>query len=371
MKKVLCLILAMVLVLGAFAGCAGNGEPDANTFEIALITDKGDIDDKSFNQGSWEGVVEYANKNNKTHKYYKPAEGTTKAYLEAIDLAVLGGAKIIVTPGFLFEAPIFEAQTKYPEVNFILLDGAPHKGDYNIVIEDNVASIFYSEEEAGLLAGYAAVMDGYTSFGYMGGMAVPAVKAFGMGYVQGIETAAAELGLADGSVDVQYHYTGDFADTTRNKSTSLAMILDGAEVVFGCGGSVGKSVFAACSETDAVAIGVDVDQKTHFEKVITSATKGLAASVIAVLDAHYTDTFATYGGKSTYFDAKNNGIGLPDDFSRFKTFTDADYDAIYAKLVDGSIDPLRDLVIAEGKDAVAADYIDQLKLKKVNITLIA
>ncbi len=367
MKKVLCLILAMVLVLGAFAGC---GSAPADTFEIALITDKGEIDDKSFNQGSWEGVVEYATKFDKTHKYYKPQEATTKAYLESIDLAVLGGAKIIVTPGFLFEAPIFEAQTKYPDVKFVLIDGAPHNGDYNVVVEENVASVFYAEEETGFLAGYAATMDGYTSFGYMGGMAVPAVQAFGIGYVQGIEAAAVELGLKDGSIDVQYHYTGDFAETPKNKTTTHAMISNGAEVVFGAGGSVGKSVFAACSETDAVAIGVDVDQKADSEKVITSATKGLGASVYTILEAYYADEFSTYGGKSTYFDAKNNGIGLPSDFSRFKTFTSEDYDAIYGKLADGTIDPVRLLSVDPGV-AKEADYNKELNLKKVSFKLVA
>lgn len=127
MKKVLALVLAVLLVSTLFAGCGAAG----GGFEVALITDKGNIDDKSFNQGAWEGVVAFAEANKKTHKYYKPEEASDAGYLQSIDLAVTGGAKVVVTPGFLFEVAVYEAQTKYPDVKFILLDGAPHTADYS------------------------------------------------------------------------------------------------------------------------------------------------------------------------------------------------------------------------------------------------
>jgi basic membrane protein A len=125
MKKLLSVILALALVLGMSAVALAD-----DTFELALVTDIGTIDDKSFNQGAWEGLVQYAEENNISHKYYQPSEKTTEAYLDAIALAVEGGAKVIVTPGFLFEEPIFIAQDAYPEVSFILIDGEPHSGDY-------------------------------------------------------------------------------------------------------------------------------------------------------------------------------------------------------------------------------------------------
>lgn len=145
MKRVAAIALALMCVCTMFAGC---GAASGSGFEIALITDKGNIDDKSFNQGAWEGVVEFAKANNITHKYYKPEDASDAFYLAAIDLAVTGGAKVVVTPGYLFEVPIYEAQTKYPNVKFILLDGAPHTADYTTSkTEKNVASIMYSEEE--------------------------------------------------------------------------------------------------------------------------------------------------------------------------------------------------------------------------------
>lgn len=375
MRKVTAIVLVLLFISTIFAGCAGGTGKGS---EIALITDKGNIDDKSFNQGSWEGVLAFAEENKITHKYYKPEEATDAGYLASIDLAVTGGAKIIVTPGFLFEVPIYEAQTKYPNIKFILLDGAPHTPDRAYETKSNVASVMYSEEEPGYLAGYAAVKDGFTKLGFMGGMAVPAVQAYGYGYLQGAEAAAAELGLADGAVSVTYHYTGDFAETDTNKATAKTMYQEGAEVIFAAGGSVGKSVMSAAAESEKKVIGVDVDQRYDSETVITSAMKGLGTSVIQVLESIYkTDSWSTYSGNTTYFDATNDGIGLPtiiigekngNAFDRFASFTKEDYDAVYAKLVDGTIDPIRTMEVADTNGYATADeLVSGLGLSKVAV----
>ena len=373
MKKLSALLLVLVLVCTLFAGCEGGSS------EIALITDKGNIDDKSFNQGSWEGVVEFAKANKISHKYYKPEEASDAGYLASIDLAVTGGAKVIVTPGYLFEVAVYEAQTKYPEVKFILLDGAPHPADYSdFNTAANTASIMYAEEESGYLAGYAAVKDGYTKLEFMGGMAVPAVQAFGYGYLKGAEDASAELGLADGAISATYHYTGNFEENDTNKATAKTMYQEGTEVIFACGGSVGKSVMAAAQEAGKKVIGVDVDQRYDSETVITSATKGLGASVIQVLEAIYkTNSWSNYTGTTTYFDATNDGIGLPtkvigddkaDAFDRLNTFKKADYDVVYKRLVDGTVDPIREIAVEDTKGyATAEELVSGLGLKKVSV----
>jgi len=384
-SKVLAILLSLVLSLGMLVGCGsstnGTTGDTSGKFEIALITDKGNIDDKSFNQGAWEGVTAFAEANKITNKYYKPEEASDAGYLAAIDLAVTGGAKVIVTPGYLFEVPVYEAQTKYPDVKFILLDGAPHTADYKTFeTKSNVASVMYAEEQPGYMAGYAAVKDGYTKLGFMGGMAVPAVQAYGYGYLQGTEAAATELGLADGSVSVTYHYTGDFAETDTNKATAKAMYQEGTEVIFACGGSVGKSVMSAASEATAKVIGVDVDQRYDSETVITSAMKGLGASVQQVLASIYKDnTWDTFAGKTTTFNASNNGVGLPtvvigdanaNAFDRFNTFTKADYDALYKTLADGTVALVRTITVAaENGYATAEELTTSLNLKKVAVTV--
>jgi len=377
----LAIALAITIVAMSLVGCSTPAtDNNGGAAEIALITDKGNIDDKSFNQGAWEGVVAFGEAENITHTYIKPEEASDAGYLAAIDLAVTGGAKVVVTPGFLFEVPIYEAQTKYPDVKFILLDGEPHTADYSTFeIKENVASILYSEEQSGYLAGYAAVIDGMKNIGFMGGMAVPAVQAFGYGYLQGAEDAATELGLADGAIKATYHYTGNFEENDTNKATAKTMYQEGVEVIFACGGAVGKSVMSAANEANAKVIGVDVDQRYDSETVITSATKGLAASVISVLESIYkTDSWATYSGQKTYFNAANDGVGLPtvvigdekaDAFDRFQTFNKEAYDELFAKLVDGSVSVERSIEVADPTGyATAEELTNSLSLTKVSVT---
>ncbi len=334
-KKLLSALLCVTMVASLLAGCGGK-KTSATTdgkAELALVTDLGTIDDKSFNQGAWEGLKKYAEEKGISYKYYQPQEATTDSYIETIGLAVEGGAKLVVCPGYLFEEPVFIAQDTYPDVKFILLDGEPHNADYSEYrTNDNVMPILFQEDQAGFLAGYAAVKDGFTKLGFMGGMAVPAVIRYGYGYVQGADYAAKELGV---DVEVMYNYTGAFAATPEAQAMAASWFQNGTEVVFGCGGAVGNSVMAAAEDAGTKVIGVDVDQSSESATVITSAMKELSNSVYDGVKAFYDNTFP--GGTTSVFTAANNGVGLPMSASKFNSFTQADYDAIFAKLVDGSI----------------------------------
>jgi len=250
MKKISLIILA-VLVLFSVSCTRGQGQRSAGGFELALVTDLGTIDDKSFNQGSWEGLIKYAREKGIPHRYYQPAEQSNDAYLTTIDLAVRGGAKVIVTPGFLFETPIYIAQDRYPEIHFILIDGVPHSADYSVFrTGDNVVGVLYAEDQAGFLAGYAAVKDGNRRLGFMGGMAVPPVVRFGYGFVQGAEYAAQELGLASGAITINYHYTGHFSATPEVQTMAASWFNSGVDVIFAAGGAVGNSVMAAAEQAN-------------------------------------------------------------------------------------------------------------------------
>lgn len=335
MKKLVSLLLALTMMLGLSAFALAEGD----AYELALITDVGTIDDGSFNQGAWEGLEAYAVENDITHKYYQPKTQTTDEYLATIEMAVDGGAKVVVTPGYYFEEPIFIAQDMYPDVMFVLLDGAPHAGDYVPVIGENTVSITYAEEQSGFLAGYAVVKDGYTKLGFMGGTAVPAVVRFGYGFVQGAEYAAKEMGLD--AVTVNYHYTGKFEATPEAQAQAAAWYNDGLEVIFACGGPVGNSVMAAAAASENKwVVGVDKDQSGDSETVITSAMKSLQTSVYNAIDAFYKGEFP--GGQALVMGAEADGVSLPMETSRFATFSQADYDAIYQQLVAGEIEILKD-----------------------------
>lgn len=362
-KKLVCFILAFAVL---FCCCTLSACESAENFEIAMIVGIGDINDKSFNWGTWIGVRNYANQSGKTAQYYDSEPENEEGYLAAIALAIQNGAKTVVCPGYNFETTVFEAQTLYPDVKFILVDGTPHNAEYTVYkCENNVAAVFFEEEQSGFLAGYAAAIDGFRKLAFMGGMAIASVQAFGYGFLQGLEYAANELNLANNSIEVKYHYTGNFVDTLTNRSFALGMYNDKTEIIFSCGGDIIKSVIKASSETGGKIIGVDVDQMSSSSNIITSAEKNLGVAVMTILSAIDEGRFSEYGGKSTYFTAANNGVGLSVRFDRFEIFTREKYNEIYAKIVNGEINIIRTLNLTTTE--TAADLERGLSLHKVNV----
>ncbi len=345
MKKVL-LALVLLVTVAVLFGCTQE------KFEIAMITDSGDIDDRSFNQGTWEGINEYAADNDISVKYYKPTEVSFDAYVAAIDLAVENGAKVVVTPGFLFENSVHKSQTNHPDVKFVLIDGSPHNvidwgtmATYDgsapdFTIAANTRSIFFQEEQSGFLAGYAAVKDGFVNLGFMGGMAVPAVVRFGIGFVAGAYKAADELNTNSTFVFAPEHYVylNSFAPSDETKTMAGAWFSAGVQAIFAAAGGAGNSVMAAAQDTTGKwAIGVDVDQSNLSARVITSAMKGLGTAVKGALADFYADEFQ--GGVSVTLGAADDAIGLPTaaESWRLGTFTVASYNTIFASLAAGTI----------------------------------
>lgn len=328
MKKLLAFVLVLALALPLFA-LAGDG-----TYEIALVTDVGNIDDQSFNQYSWEGVKQYAEEHGKTYAYYQPSEDSNDARVESITTAVEKGAKAVVLPGFLFADAVGQVQDLYPEVTFIVLDTAPSGA-----AAKNTYSILYQEEQSGYLAGYAAVKEGYTKLGFLGGMAVPSVVRFGYGFVQGADAAAKEMSI---QVDIKYWYANSFVPNDDIKTKMSGWFTEGTEVVFACGGGILFSGLAAAEEADKKMIGVDVDQGYVSPRIITSAIKGLTASVKYALGRMYDNGGVLpedMQGVTATLGAKDGMVGLPTapESWRLEKFTVAEYEAELAKLVDGTI----------------------------------
>ena len=373
MKKFLAFVMAasMALSLAACGGSTPASSTASTTTEatteaaasgsktdVAFVTDVGNIDDQSFNQYTWQGVQDFCSANSLNANYYRPTEDSDAARLEQMDNAVNDGAKAIVVAGYLFGSSIAEAQAKYPDIQFLALDvSTADLGD--TAPTANTALITYKEEQAGYLAGYAAVTDGYKELGFLGGMAVPAVIRYGYGFVQGADAAAKELGVTD--INIKYWYSGGFAATDEVKNKMDGWYSEGTEVVFACGGPVCQSCDAAAQANGGKMIGVDVDQSGQFNTVITSATKGLAESVnTALTDAlnngwKFTDAYA---GKQTVLGAAENCVGLPMSTSKFTKFTQEQYDAMYAAIVDGSlvIDDSFDADVHPAVTNVTVDY---------------
>ena len=373
MKKLFALLLAVAMIASLFAACgSSNGSTDITNpdnisdemtsadgnYQIAFVTDVGQLKDKSFNQGTFDGVKLYAAANGKSYKYYQPAggnEATDDDRIGAFELACQNGAEIVVAAGFLQAAALQVAAEKYPEVNFVFIDG----WDLGL---PNVAAIAFAEHQSGYLAGYATVMEGYTKLGFMGGGGGtnPACQRFGYGFAQGAEAAAAAKGV---EVELKYSwaYGGSFSGSPELQTMATGWYQDGTEVIFACGGSMFDSVSSAAAAEDAKVVGVDVDQSFQSPTVITSAMKGLADATQWAINKHYSGTWSEIGGKpeGTSLGAKDNAVGLPTATWSLKNWSVADYEALFAKIVAGEIEISDALVLApESTDHVAVSYVE-------------
>ena len=348
MKKAILLLLILTTIVG-FSACAAaqldNAPPEENndeenkqveqsSYELALITDSGTIDDGGYNQLAWEGMKKYADENDISCAYYQPVEVSDNAYLNAIAEAVTNGAKLIVCPGYHFESAVYTAQYQYPEIMFIILDGEPHTADYKTyTIEDNVNAIYFAEQEAGFLAGYAAVKNGFTKLGFIGGMALPAMARFGYGYVYGADYAAREMGI-DG-IEISYHYTGGAMATEDVQTLASLWYNAGTDIIFCCDSIASGGVFAAAEPLGGYVIGVDIDQSSQSNSVVLSAVKNLDIATYSAIEEYYNDEFP--GGEIDRLQASNNGVALSMANSKLETFTQDNYTSIYNKLMSGSI----------------------------------
>ena len=324
-------------------------------YQVAFVTDVGQLKDKSFNQGTFDGVKLYAAANGLSYKYYQPANGseaTDDDRYDAMKAAVEGGADVVVCAGYLQEAALRKAAIEYPDTPFVFIDGYPiqeqateYDAAGNALPNDspvltNVAGVAFQEQQAGYLAGYAAVKDGFTKLGFSGGGGGtnPACCRFGYGYVQGANAAALEKGI---TVDMNYswQYGSNFSASTDLQTMINGWDVNGTEIVFACGGSMFQSIVAAASANDGYVIGVDVDQSGESEYVVTSAMKGLADAVQWAVAKVYDGTFDTIGGQQTSLGVADNAVQLPTgaDSWRFETFTVEEYESLYQQMVDGTL----------------------------------
>ncbi len=371
MKKFLVVLLAAVMVF-SFAACGGGGGEEAaadDTMKVAMITDYGDITDQSFNQTTYEACKAFCESNEIEFTYKKPASDADADRVSSIEEAIEEGYNVIVMPGYAFGPAIVEVAPTYPDVKFVALDVS--EGDLGEGFSaDNLYSAVYQEELAGYMAGYAAVKMGFTKLGFLGGMAVPAVQRYGGGFVQGADAAAEELGVSD--IELKYAYGNQFfgdADITAAMDTWYGA---GTEVVFACGGGIYTSAAEAAAKTGGKVIGVDVDQKAIIDgaygdgMTVTSAMKGLGATVNTLLGAIKDGSWADYAGQIQTLGMVSatpaeNYVQLPDSTVWTDGFSQADYETLVSELFDGTREVSNDISAIPATKVVKVD--DQGNIK--------
>lgn len=253
--------------------------------EIAFLTD-GSVEDGSYNEAIYNGVRMYALGAGVSFSCYHADPNAPESYREIVVRAVEENAGLVVCAGDLFGGAVGALQDVYPQTSFLLIDSVPRDGEGETVpIAENVHCIAFHEEQAGYLAGYMAVWEGYRSLGFVGGREEPAVLRYGYGYLQGIDAAAKDLSLDD--VAVTYWYADTFSPDIAVRERTAGWYEDGVQIIFACGGGLYESVLEAAEEQDGLMIGVDVDQSRISDHVLTSAVKNLGTAVTDTLDEYY------------------------------------------------------------------------------------
>lgn len=345
MKKLFSFLLMVVMVVCLFAGCGeprdateGDDVPISSVIKkVALITECLSIDDGAYNQACWEGVVSWCDSCGIEYVYYQPEEDSNDARVASTRQAIEEGANVIVMPGYLFGTTLIEVQEQYPDVYFLAVDVGDGDMTYDYVDyyvpTANAVCMTFAEEQAGYLAGYAAVKEGYTQLGFYGGMAVPAVIRYGFGFVQGADDAAREM---DVNIHIKYSYEGFCCGHDDEPLKLMGWIEDGTELLFLCGNSLASRY---PEKLNAQIIACDVDISHISPNILTSAKKELKTAVEYALTVLHEGRWETeLGGRFVNLTLQDGDyVGLPssDESFRFQTFTMEEYEGVKADIRKG------------------------------------
>ena len=326
-KKVIALALSALMLTG-LVGCgnsADSGSGNGEKLAVGMVTDAGTIDDKSFNQGTWEGIKKAESELDVTAKYLKPGGTTESDYLTEIANLYEGDYKMIITPGYKFETALMKAQDQYTDAKFVILDGSPNNGKegeaFEAKVGDNTVAIYFAEQESGFLAGVATALelkDG--ELGFIGGLEIPSVQKFDYGFQQGVAYANENYGTNVSLKAENIVYSGSFVDTALGQQLAAQMYDRGVKAIFAAAGGVGTGVITEAKSRvvngeEVWVIGVDSDQyadgiyEGNKSVVLTSAIKKIDEATYQMIEKQLNDEFP--GGETLRFDAANGGVGIP------------------------------------------------------------
>ena len=349
-KKLLSLLTVSVISLGLFAVC-GNTSPGTSSkgdvLKVGMSTDSGTIDDKSFNQGCWEGILKSQKELGTDVKYLQPAGETEADYLKEIGNLYDAGYKFIVLPGFKFESAVHKAQDKYKDANFIIIDGEPRDDSGNTSVADNTIAIYFAEEQAGFLVGVAASVElKEGELGFIGGMESSAVQKFNWGFQQGVAYANENLGTNMSLKAENIVYQGTFSDSAAGQQLAAHMYDRGVKAIFCAAGGVGNGVITEAKTRssqgeEAWVIGVDSDQyadgiySDNKSVILTSAIKKIETASYNTIKEFKEGKFD--GGKILTFDITSDSVGLPAENPNLSAETISSVQKVYDELKQGNI----------------------------------
>lgn len=320
-KKIVALMLSALMVTGLVGCGSDNNSTEGNRLKVGMVTDTGTIDDKSFNQGTWEGIEKAKKEFGLQTTFMQPNGESEASYLTEIQNLYDSGYKFIVTPGYKFETAIYKAQDKYADSKFVLIDGEPNDGNGNTKVAENTVAVYFAEEQSGFIAGVAAAVQLKNGdFGFIGGMEVPSVKKFNYGFQQGVAYANEHYGTSVSLKNENIIYSGSFSDTALGQQLAAQMYNNGVKAIFTAAAGVNIGVITEAKSRvvngeEVWVIGVDSDQyddgiyEGNKSVVLTSAIKKIEEATYQIIKDEIDGKFP--GGEVLRFDAKNDAVGIP------------------------------------------------------------
>lgn len=352
-KRKFGLVLSSVLAAGAILGACGtkdeepakekndnasNDNTTEETFSIAMVTDVGGVDDKSFNQSAWEGIQAFGkehglSKGEGGYDYLQSKSDTD--YETNLNLLLRRDFNLIFGIGSSMDDAIAAVAEENPDNNFAIVDAT--------VDADNVVSILFKEQEGAFLAGVAAAkMSQSGKIGFVGGVDLPVINRFQAGFMAGAKAVNPDI-------EIQVNYTGAFDKADLGKITANGMYSSGVDVIFHAAGATGNGVFSEAKErkkkdpnANVWVIGVDKDQYEEGKiddttnVTLTSMLKGVNAAVTDVSNGAKNGDFP--GGETLVYSLAEDGVTLADSRGAIPEDVQKVIEEYKAKIISGEIE---------------------------------
>lgn len=304
---------------------------------IALAVDSSGTD-TGMNAMLWQGVQQFCTTFDFSAQLFVAEDSGTEANEEALRQAAESGAELIVCGGRDMEVPLYEMQNNYPTISYLFLDGEPHSEDYaNYSTASNTHCVLFNEEQAGYLAGYAAVSDGYTSLGFLGADMLPGIVRYGTGFLQGAQAAAEQNGV---EVYLKIWYSGLYDASEEITARMSGWYADGTQLIFACGGTLAQSCVDAAQESGGHVIAADWNQSALGSQVIGSAVKRYSTVVQNQLYGFYSDGAgwnSEQSGQTEQVGVSSGALGLSTAQWNFMDFSQEEYEQLYSGIITGSV----------------------------------
>ncbi|WP_170007355.1 BMP family lipoprotein [Bacillus fonticola] len=350
-KRKFGLMLATIFATGSILAACGTGEEasdggstgegsETSDFKVALVTDVGGVDDKSFNQSAWEGLQAFGKENGLTEGsdgYHYLQSESDADYETNLSRLVRDDFNLVYGIGYLLAPAVETIAGQNPETNFAIVD--------SVVEGDNVASLVFAEQEGSFLVGVAAGLTTETNkVGFVGGTQSELIGKFEAGFVAGVKAVNPEA-----EIDVQYANAFDKPDT--GKAIANSMYSSGVDVIYHASGATGNGIFTEAKDLKNIdperkvwVIGVDKDQAPEGEVEVNGETYNVTlTSMVKRVDTAVQDVTTQAmngefpGGEILEYGLDDNGVGVAESENLTPEILD-EIESYKQQIIDGEIE---------------------------------